>query len=142
MIIPNGRVIYTNPLTKYSDGDSLTDGEEMGNIENFEDQSFIKQINLKFNGFDSDIYAQYFDYKSDPNKEDSDGDGLLDGKATYVNSKKVAPKDPDPLKRNGPENAWKTHIAQIESGENLATDYSNDYYENEKFEAEIKFWGI
>jgi hypothetical protein len=85
---------------------------------------------------------------SDPTDEDTDGDGLLDGTATYINKgkdneKKVAPKDPNPFKSNGPENAWKAHIEQIENGENLSTDYSDDYYEADEFEAKLEFlWGI
>ena len=166
------RIVLDGPLSKYSlvdtDDDTLLDWNEVdtksGLIKWDSNGEIIlptlqQCINYKShltyvkNGLsrldNSSTYMHYvLNYTailpilSDPTSKDGDGDGLLDGKATYVNSKKVAPKDPDPLKKNGPENAWKTHIAQIESGENLATDYSNDYYENEKFEAEIKFWGI
>ena len=58
---------------------------------------------------------------SDPTDEDTDGDGLLDGTATYINkgkdNEKSCSKDPNPFKSNGPENAWKAHIEQIENGE-------------------------
>ena len=48
--------------------------------------------------------------KSDPTKEDSDDDGLLDGTVTYVGLKKVAPKDPHPLLPDGPDGIWERHI--------------------------------
>ena len=86
MLIPNGRVVYTDPLKWDTDGDSLTDGEEMGNIENFEDQSFIKKVTLTFKGFNSLVYAQYYDYQSNPTKVDTDGDGIKDNEELGPNS--------------------------------------------------------
>ena len=53
---------------------------------------------------------------TDPTNSDSDGDGLLDGAARYVNGKKVAPKDPDPLEVNGPMGIWQAQYQQEESG--------------------------
>lgn len=88
MIIPNGQYIYSDPTTKFTDGDSLTDGQEMGVLERFEDQSFIKQFVLKLQGFDNTIYAQYFNYTSNPNEIDSDFD-------TYADD-----NDKEPLKSN------------------------------------------
>ena len=64
--------------------------------------------------------------KSDPTKEDSDDDGLLDGRA-QVNSKgqKIAPKDFDPLIYNGAEGLWKNHIYSMNNGI-VSSKYSNN----------------
>lgn len=40
---------------------------------------------------------------------------------------------------NGPKNLWTTHINKIKNVEKWATDYSNDYYQPVKPEAELKF---
>lgn len=48
--------------------------------------------------------------KSDPTKEDSDDDGLLDGKVIMNGSDTIAPTDPDPLNYNGPKGMWAEHI--------------------------------
>jgi len=59
---------------------------------------------------------------SNPANEDSDGDGLLDGKAVVINGCAVAPKDPEPLKSNN-EYLWKAHINQMTSGK-IGREYS------------------
>jgi len=54
---------------------------------------------------------------SDPENQDSDGDGLLDGKALYTTSgQKVGPKDPQPMAANGPIGIWQAQLEQEESG--------------------------
>ena len=73
---------------------------------------------------------------SDPTSVDSDGDGLLDGKAQYVPherniitniwgfakrehvtvQREIAPNDPNPLKRDGPNNIWNKQIEYEKSG--------------------------
>lgn len=78
MIIPNGTYVYSDPLLADTDGDGLTDAEEMGVLENFDQQSFLKQIYLILKGFDNEVYAEYFNYRSYPSKADTDGDGLND----------------------------------------------------------------
>ena len=79
MLLPNGRYVYTDPENPDTDGDGLTDGEEMGVLKSFEEQSIMKQMELELKGFDSKVYAEYFDYRSDPTKRDTDGDGYEDG---------------------------------------------------------------
>lgn len=79
MILPNGKCVYSDPLDEDSDDDGLLDGEEMGMVVKFEEQSTLKKIILKLRGFDNEVYAEYFDYQSDPSKTDSDGDGYDDG---------------------------------------------------------------
>ena len=78
MMLPNGRVMYTDPFKKDTDGDGLTDAEEMGVLENYNEENQRKHILLKQRGFDSEIYAEYFDYVSNPTKEDTDGDEYSD----------------------------------------------------------------
>lgn len=64
---------------------------------------------------------------TDPLKADTDGDGLLDGKFRYVNNKKVAPIDPNPLVYDGPKGVWHKQI-QIEELGNIPY-YLTDFYE-------------
>lgn len=66
MRLPNGKVIYADPMKKDTDGDGLTDGEEMGGLK------------LDKNSVGSRKYTFYFRYKSNPNKRDTDGDGYKD----------------------------------------------------------------
>ena len=81
MMLPNGQVITTDPLDPDSDDDGLTDGQEMGEIKLVSDNAFIK-ILLELKGYDTSKYCRLFAYTSDPNKEDTDGDGILD---KYIN---------------------------------------------------------
>lgn len=52
---------------------------------------------------------------SNPGSEDSDGDGLLDGKAVSDNGTTIAPKDPEPLRYTGPKNLWINHINDMKN---------------------------
>lgn len=88
MIISNGTYVYSNPMNVDTDGDGLNDAEEMGILETFEEQTFFKQIIIKLKGLDKEIYADYFNYISDPSKFDTDVDGLGDLIDNYpINSK-------------------------------------------------------
>ena len=58
---------------------------------------------------------------------DTDADGLLDGKAQYANNKKIAPIDPEPLIPNGLNGIWKKQI-EIQSKQNIPT-YLTTFYE-------------
>lgn len=78
MILPNGRYVYTDPANPDMDNDGLTDGEEMGIIKNYEEQNWLKKLILRLKGFDNEVYAEYFDYKSNPLEKDTDGDGYED----------------------------------------------------------------
>lgn len=79
MLLPNGRYVYTDPTNPDTDGDGLSDGEEMGIIKSFEEQDALKKMELELKGFDNKVYAEYFDYRSNPTKKDTDGDGYEDG---------------------------------------------------------------
>ena len=78
------------------DGDGILNGDEIA-IYEYKDRIYIKVF-------------------SDPASKDSDHDGLLDGEERTVNGKKVLPKDPDPLKINGPEGIWEAQYEQELSG--------------------------
>ena len=58
--------------------------------------------------------------------EDTDGDGLLDNVAQYVNGQMVAPIDPDPLVANAPAGIWQKQV-QIEKEGNIPY-YLTDFY--------------
>ena len=71
-------------------------------------------------------YIEVYDYNSNPAKEDTDGDGLLDGKPIYAYGKIVVPKDPEPKVFNGVEGIWKKQVEQHKNG-TVATAYGDDY---------------
>jgi hypothetical protein len=52
---------------------------------------------------------------SDPTVEDTDGDGLLDGKVIMNGSDIIAPIDLDPLKYTGTEGLWKRYISEMKN---------------------------
>ena len=64
---------------------------------------------------------------SNPEKDDSDEDGLLDEAAQYVLNKKVAPKDPNPIKPNGPIGIWQAQLEQENSG-TIPTELGDWFY--------------
>lgn len=78
-------------------------------------------------------------FLSDPSKEDSDEDGLLDGRAQYyvdeapngtgsIQSyvrKAMAPKDPEPMAYTGAPDLWNSHINQMKLGR-VAVSYGTE----------------
>lgn len=91
-----GQLSYLDKYNKDTDADGLEDGDEI----------LIRE--------DNDIV--YIFMKSDPTSQDTEGDGLLDGTAKIINGKKSAPKDPDPLKANGPIGIWQAQFEQEVNG--------------------------
>ncbi len=85
MLLPNGTYVYTDPEDPDTDDDGLSDGEEMGVLQNFEDLPLFKQMILNMKGFEDEIYAEYFDYRSNPTKKDTDGDEYDDSIDVYPN---------------------------------------------------------
>ncbi|MDR0918280.1 MAG: hypothetical protein LBM93_03395, partial [Oscillospiraceae bacterium] len=69
MRIQNGSIVYTQPNNKDSDNDKLEDGEEINPILR------EKKIYNSMYGYN---VSRYLVMKSDPTKEDTDGDGILD----------------------------------------------------------------
>lgn len=107
MMLPNGKVIYTDPQKKDTDGDGLSDAEEMGVLEDFNEKNILKQLLLELQGFDSDVYAEYFDYVSDPIKKDTDGDEYSD----YVEVKTYNSK---PLKNEVEFHRWNQDFFSVD----------------------------
>ena len=64
-----------------------------------------------------------FVLKSDPTKQDTDNDGLLDGGPQRLSDgTEIAPKDPEPLKYTGKKNVWKQHVSTQQNAGESATD--------------------
>lgn len=83
MITNDGRVIYTNPNKKDTDGDGLSDGYEMGALcltdKVFERSSFYDYVviwNIEMGNRPFEFV--YYRMLSDPTSSDSDGDGVND----------------------------------------------------------------
>jgi hypothetical protein len=117
----NGKLLNTDPLNADTDGDGLKDGEEI---------EYTVQIKTEYEQVGpyswrpvSHTATPIIKMISDPTKEDSDGDGLLDGRAKYENGVKVAPKDYRPMEANGTKEAWGAYAAQKVSGE-VPTEYA------------------
>lgn len=73
MRLSNGRIIYTDPTTPDTDGDGLSDGEEIKVTPTFWVNTIFDELNIPFS-----ISAYIFEIYSDPNRKDTDGDGISD----------------------------------------------------------------
>lgn len=106
----NGKRIIADKNNPDTDGDGLTDGEEV-------------EIRVKQYGKKAIVFGRYH---SNPRSGDSDGDGLYDGEPRYINKNgktiKAAPKDMEPLKMNGHRRFWDAHVKSQQEG--ITTDYS------------------
>ena len=79
MLVTNGTIIYTDPLKADSDDDGLSDGQEMGTMKKVSDGPLFDRLKLLLAGYENDErYFNYFDWDSDPNENDGDGDKYLD----------------------------------------------------------------
>lgn len=111
--------------TADTDNDTLRDIRELKSIEPTRHMNVNRFLTLL--GLPSDYgypTIPVYEYYSDPTKIDSDGDGLEDGRAVYVYGKKVAPKDSQPLVKNGTKEIWQAHIENEKYGV-ISTEYSN-----------------
>lgn len=70
MRLPNGEIIYTDPLNSDTDGDGLKDGEEIVPQFNFVNSSWVGLPNISLGIF--------FNMRSDSTMKDTDEDGILD----------------------------------------------------------------
>lgn len=127
--VQNGTIIKgCDPLLADTDGDGISDEKEIGTVTYSEEKKY---------------YCKMY---SDPTKEDTDEDGLLDGTGIFINIKgrlvKIAPKDPDKTQYNGRKGSWKHHIKTMKDAcENknrgikgrLAVECTNKFYEIPKF---------
>lgn len=75
----------------------------------------------------ADIYSkEILPINSNPAAEDSDGDGLNDGKRQFYNGTVLLPKDYRPLEYDGPKGIWAAQRKTAESGM-VQTAYDDDY---------------
>lgn len=145
-----------------TDGDGLTDWEEVKSellktdenknvilptfgeiLEQLgREHSMVKNAIKLFIDNNSDIAIDKYDkilsqrmllLNSDPTKEDSDDDGLLDGKRQLYNGRVMLPKDTDPFYYNGPHGIWDKQKEMVET-ENIQTEYSDKYIINQDIE--------
>lgn len=82
--------------------------------------------------------------KSDPTNKDSDGDGLLDGSVSKSddNIRIIAPQDPNPLKIDGPNGIWSSHIASAKGNVPTSLGGYYEYDKNSKSIREISLDGL
>ncbi|MDR1638430.1 MAG: DUF4474 domain-containing protein, partial [Clostridiales bacterium] len=110
-----------------TDGDGISDVDEIGDETKEVNMTYMIMLACLSKGVDPALYLgkttiEVSVYKSNPLKQDTDGDGLLDGSATYVSGKKTAPKDSEPRVANGPTGIWKKQIEVATAG-GVETDY-------------------
>ena len=113
--------------TADTDSDNLLDNEELSSV------IPVKKINImdcfRLTGIPvkiQDKYIDVYDYYSNPTKEDTDGDGLFDGKAVVIEGKTAIPKDQEPKIKNGIDGIWTKQVEQYKNGV-VATEYADDY---------------
>lgn len=81
MIISNGKTMYSDPTKIHSDGDGLTDAEEMGYAGK---QLSTKKMKITIEGVTKEINVNYFAHcKSNPQMTDTDMDGYDDAIDAY-----------------------------------------------------------
>lgn len=117
--------------TTDTDEDTLSDTEELMSVEPSGHMNVNKYLRLL--GLPKDYSyptIPVYRYYSDPSRKDSDGDGLEDGQPIYINDKNnknkkivVAPKDSQPLVKNGTKEIWQAHIDN-ETNNVIPTKYS------------------
>lgn len=141
--ILNGTIIRgCDPRKKDTDGDGLSDGEEiLPTLHHYTKEIRDKETN-------EILYAKGYSFKmkSNPTKADTDGDGLLDGRAVYdkyeygdtVRNIAIAPKDPDPMEKSEYANIWLSRIHEIQVREKTAYHYSDEYYKPQKIKVNWK----
>lgn len=120
--IQNGTIITGCDIySTDTDGDGLLDFQEI--IISSKD----KNIEIKDSIGTKLINSYYNVMISNPTKSDTDGDGLLDGRSQEYKGNLIAPKDPDVMKKTGPDGLWKQHISEIKNNINTSYDYSGDF---------------
>ncbi|MCR5480374.1 MAG: hypothetical protein K6F27_11050 [Ruminococcus sp.] len=87
IVTSGGRKIQTNPETKHSDNDGLADNEEI-DVDKSAEKVIIKGKKVR---------KAYHHMKSDPTKDDSDGDGINDYYPTYTYTDSETSYDKDNL---------------------------------------------
>lgn len=77
MKIPNGQIVYSDPTKKDTDGDGLSDAEEMGYVSGNTNVTTVQVQEGKLN------YIVFSKYQSHPEKADTDGDKVKDNLDAY-----------------------------------------------------------
>ncbi|SFD30010.1 von Willebrand factor type A domain-containing protein, partial [Ruminococcus albus] len=98
LVISNAQIFYTDPEVQDCDGDGLFDGQEIS-IDNIRSQyKAVKDSD----GFYTTYNSVVFKYIADAWNEDTDGDGMLDGKPCIdiTSGIVLAPTDPEPSNGN------------------------------------------
>lgn len=98
----NGVGIPLDQNSADTDGDGLSDGEEVTGIQ-------VEQREA------DNLVSYTLQTASSPTSADSDGDGLNDYTPRFANGHIVAPKDPEPNKTNGKGKVWAHHVAEYQS---------------------------
>lgn len=108
------RSIGREEMLADTDSDNLLDNEELSSV------IPVKKINImdcfRLTGIPvkiQDKYIDVYDYYSNPTKEDTDGDGLFDGKAVVIEGKTAIPKDQEPKIKNGIDGIWTKQVEQL-----------------------------
>lgn len=111
-------IYQSNPQNNDSDYDGILDAEEIKLGSNL----------LKTDSDDDGVLDKTeMELGTNIINPDTDGDGLFDGQAQYLNGKKIAPIDPEPLVKNGKNGIWHKQI-EIEKQNNIPT-YLTKFYE-------------
>ena len=139
MVLRNGDIVFTDPNIPDLDEDGLLDGEEIltgyqyntewvygydnqGNpysefviyrngeeFELSEEENEDTIPNMLFNLHNTGRWNLYTQF-GDPEDEDADGDGLIDGTRIEVDGYTIAPLDTHPLEYDGLPHMWEQHI--------------------------------
>lgn len=117
-----------------TDNDGLSDVEELGStkpVRKYNAVDYISKLNhmsvsLKPEKLEKwDIYV--YNYNSNPAKEDTDGDGLLDGKSQRDTLGNVCiPQDSQPKIKNGDYRIW-NYYKKVQEENWTQTEYSGDW---------------
>lgn len=122
-----------NASVNDTDNDGLTDAQELGTSTEKDMLPYISALTNKHS-----IPVEYYQgktkltvwkYLSNPTKEDTDNDGLKDGRSTIINGNVITPKDPQPRSADKMAKVWKAQINQAQSG-NIPQNYQASFMDN------------
>lgn len=133
MMCPNGKIIKTDPNNWDSDGDNLGDFVEMGGEKSFANGKFKKKMKLRLFPTKEMVEIHYFAWKSNPTKEDTDGDGYIDkdDKRPFHSDVKVYElKDFVPVMHIGTEGDEKDKLVKSYGGAQKWMQYDSSVYSN------------
>lgn len=127
MLTVNGHVFTSSSETKHSDKDELTDGEEMGVHFGERLENYVR-IKYEYIGYGEFAYCFYFDAKSDPENEDSDGDGILDSDDFWEANTIWSEDNPSDLRYKALDPMVKNTLETLYPDINKYNDTKNAHY--------------